>query len=72
MQKCSDNHEITIIASVKKSCDNRDNHNQQEAIIVFSEKLKTAFRINPIPSVHTIVWFGLSAFLTILVCYYHR
>jgi hypothetical protein len=31
----------------KKSCNNRDNHIQQEAIIVFHEKLKTPFRINP-------------------------
>jgi hypothetical protein len=31
----------------KKSCDNRDNHIQQEAIIVFREKLKSPFRINP-------------------------
>jgi hypothetical protein len=30
----------------EKSCDNRDNHIQQEAIIVFREKLKTPFRIN--------------------------
>jgi hypothetical protein len=33
--------------SSEKSCDNRDNHIQQEAIIVFREKLKTLFRINP-------------------------
>jgi hypothetical protein len=31
----------------KKSCDNRDNHIQKEAIIIFREKLKTPFRINP-------------------------
>ncbi len=43
----SDNREIAIIALAKKSCDNRDNHIQQEAIIVFREKLKTPFRINP-------------------------
>jgi hypothetical protein len=43
----SDNREIAIIASAKKLCDNRDNHIQQEAIIVFREKLKTPFRINP-------------------------
>jgi hypothetical protein len=51
----------------EKSCDNHDNHIQQEAIIVFREKLKTPFRINPIPSVHMMVWFVLSAFLTIRV-----
>jgi hypothetical protein len=44
----SDNREIAIIALAKKSCGNRDNHIQQEAIIVFREKLKTPFRINPI------------------------
>jgi hypothetical protein len=43
----SDNREIAIIALAKKSCDNRDNHFQHEAIIVFREKLKTPFRINP-------------------------
>jgi hypothetical protein len=43
----SDNREIGIIALAKKSCDNHDNHIQQEAIIVFCEKLKTPFRINP-------------------------
>ncbi len=42
-----------------------DNHIQQEAIIVFREKLRTPFRINPIPIVHILVWFGHSAFLTI-------
>jgi hypothetical protein len=31
----------------KKSCNNRDNHIQQEAIIVFTEKLKISFCINP-------------------------
>ncbi len=31
----------------EKSCDNRNNHFQYEAIIVFREKLKTPFRINP-------------------------
>ncbi len=31
----------------KKSCDNLDNRIQQEAIIVFREKFKTPFRINP-------------------------
>jgi hypothetical protein len=36
-----------------------NNHIQQEAIIVFREKLKTPFRINPIPSILILVWFGL-------------
>ncbi len=40
----SDNREIAIIALAKKGC---DNHIQQKAIIVFREKLKTPFRINP-------------------------
>jgi hypothetical protein len=31
----------------EKSCDNRDNHIQKEAIIVFCEKSKTQFRVNP-------------------------
>jgi hypothetical protein len=35
----SNNRKIVIIALEKKSCDNRDNHIQQEAIIVFLEKL---------------------------------
>ncbi len=56
----------------EKSCDNRNKHIQQEAIILFRKKLKTPFCINPIPSVHIMVWFGLSAFLTIPVCYYQR
>jgi hypothetical protein len=34
--------------------DNRDNHIQQEAIIVFREKLKTPFRINP--TIHCLHW----------------
>jgi hypothetical protein len=38
----------------KKSCDNRDNHIQQEAISVFRENLKTPFRINP----RLVSWFG--------------
>ncbi len=55
----------------QKSCDNRNNHIQQKATIVF-HKLKTPFSINPIPRVHVMVWFGLSAFLTVPVCYYQR
>ncbi len=51
----------------KNSCDNHDNYIQQEAIIIFCKKLKTPFRINPILSVHMMVWFGLSAFLAIRV-----
>jgi hypothetical protein len=39
-----DNHDYH---SSEKSCDNRDKHIHQEAIIVFREKLKTPFRINP-------------------------
>ncbi len=31
----------------EKSCDNRENHIQKEAIIIFREKLKRPFRINP-------------------------
>jgi hypothetical protein len=45
----------------------RDNHIQQEAIIVIREKLKMPFRINPTPSIQIMVGFGLSAFLTIRV-----
>jgi hypothetical protein len=45
----SDNRKIAIIALAKKSCDKRDDHIKQEAIIVFREKLKTPFRINPNP-----------------------
>jgi hypothetical protein len=51
----------------EKSFDNHENQIQQEAMIVFCEKLKMPFRINPIPSVHMMVWFGLSAFLTIRI-----
>ncbi len=54
-----------VVIKAKKSCDNHDNHIQQEAMIVFREKLKTPFRINPILSVHMMVRFGLSAFLII-------
>ncbi len=43
----SDNHKIAIIALAKKSCNNRNNHIQQGAIIVFQEKLKMPFRISP-------------------------
>ncbi len=47
MRNTCDNREIAIIALAKNS-DDRDDHIQQEAIIVFCEILKTPFRINPI------------------------
>jgi hypothetical protein len=42
----SDNHEVAMIALVKKSCDNHNNQIQQEAIIVFRKKLITPLHIN--------------------------
>jgi hypothetical protein len=45
-----DYHSSEILGDYRfgeKSCNNRDNHIQQEAIIVFREKMKTPFRINP-------------------------
>jgi hypothetical protein len=40
-----DYHSSEILG--RKSCDNCNNHIQQEAIIIFREKMKTPFRINP-------------------------
>ncbi len=42
-----DNREIAIIRFGEKSCDNRDNGIQQEAIIIFRKKIENAISYQP-------------------------